>query len=105
MSIQATELKKLREQVTSLETNCKLTQIQHKEETQRNLRMVERIKALEKDLTLQEPLGDMKEILWANIIGSNNDVWHSIQIIFEKTKSVKFVHHSLSGNFILIIFL
>jgi len=24
--------------------------------------MVERIKALEKDLTLQEPLGDMKEI-------------------------------------------
>jgi len=89
MSIQATELKKLREQVSSLETNCKLVQIQHKEETQGNLRMAERIKALQKDLTLQEPLGDMKEILWANIIDSINDVWLAIQIIFEQTKLVK----------------
>ena len=40
--------------------------------------MAERIKAPEKDLTLQEPLGDMKEILWANIIDSINEVWPSI---------------------------
>jgi len=51
--------------------------------------MVERIKVLEKDLTLQDPLGDMKEILWANIIDSINDVWPSIQIIFEQTELVK----------------
>lgn len=44
--------------------------------------MGERIKVLEKELTLQEPLGDMKEILWANIIDSLNDVWPSIQVIF-----------------------
>ena len=37
--------------------------------------MGERIKVLEKELTLQKPLGDMKEILWANIIDSINDVW------------------------------
>ena len=95
MSIQANELKKLREQVTSLETNCKLAQIQHKKETQRNRRMVERIKALEKDLTLQEPLGDMKEILWANIIDSINDVWPSIQIIFEQ---IELVQNGYRGN-------
>jgi len=51
--------------------------------------MVERIKVIEKDLTFQDPLGDMKEILWANIIDSINDVWPSIQVIFEQTKLVK----------------
>jgi len=43
-----------------LETDCKLAQIQQKEEVQKNQRMGERIKVLEKDLTLQQPLGDMK---------------------------------------------
>ena len=78
MTIQATELKKVREKVSSLETDCKLEQIQQKEEAQKNQRMVEIIRFLEKDLTLQEPLGDMKEILWANIIDFINDVWPSI---------------------------
>lgn len=89
MSIRATELKKLREKVSNLETDCKLAQIQQKEEVQKNQRMVERIKFLEKDLTLQEPLGDMKEILSSNIIDSINEVWPSIQIIFEQTELVK----------------
>ena len=38
---------------------------------------------------LQQPLGDMKEILWTNIIDSINDVWPSIQVIFEQTELVK----------------
>lgn len=82
MTIQATKLKKLREQVSSLETDYKLAWIQQKEEAQKNQRMGERIKVLEKDLTLQQPLGDMKQILRTNIIGSINDVWPSIQVIF-----------------------
>jgi len=45
--------------------------------------MEERIKVLEKDLTLEKPLRDIKDILWANIIDSINDIWPSIQIIFE----------------------
>jgi len=44
--------------------------------------MGERIKVLEKDLTLQQPLGDMKEMLFTNIIDSVNDVWPTIQVIF-----------------------
>ena len=31
----------------------------------------------------------MKQILWANIIDSINDVWPSIQVIFEQTELVK----------------
>jgi len=53
MSIQAIELKRLKEKVPRLETNCKLAQSQQRQETQKALRMVEKIKVLEKYLTLQ----------------------------------------------------
>ena len=72
-----------------LETNYQLAQIQKKEETQKTLRMGERIKFLEKDLTFQKPLGKTKEMLWANIIDSVNDVWPSVQVIFEQIELVK----------------
>ena len=51
--------------------------------------MGERIKILENDLTLQKPLGQTKEMLWANIIDYVNDIWPSIQAIFEQTKLVR----------------
>jgi len=47
MSIQTNEMNKL-EKVSSLETDCKLAQIMHKEEQQKAARMNERIKSLEK---------------------------------------------------------
>lgn len=40
--------------------------------------MEERIRVLEKDLKLEKSLGDMKNILWDNIIDSINDIWPSI---------------------------
>lgn len=89
MTIQATELKTLREKVSSLEIDYKFAQIQQKEEAQKIQRMGERIKILENDLTLQEPLGDIKEMLQANIIDFVNDVWPSIQVIFQQTELVK----------------
>lgn len=89
MSIQAIELKRLKEKVPRLETNCKLAQSQQRQETQKALRMVEKIKVLEKYLTLQQPLGQTKEMLWANIIDHVNDIWPSIQVIFEQIKLVK----------------
>jgi len=52
MSIQETKLKRLKEKVASLEIDCKLAQIQQREEAQKSLRMGEKIKVLEKDLTL-----------------------------------------------------
>jgi len=91
MSIQATELKKLKEQISSLQTNYKLEQIQNKEEEPKNKRMEERIRNMEKDLTLEKPLRDIKDILWANIIDSINDVWPLIQVIFEQIELVKVV--------------
>ena len=50
--------------------------------------MGEKIKVLEKDLTLQNPPGQTKEMLCANIIDFVNDIWPSIQVIFEQTELV-----------------
>jgi len=47
------------------------------------------MKSLEKELTLKEPLAQAKEQLWANIIDSINDIWPSIQVIFEQNDLVK----------------
>ena len=38
---------------------------------------------------LKEPLGQAKEQLWTNIIESVNDIWPSIQEIFEQSDLVK----------------
>ena len=89
MSIQSTKINKLKQKITSLKNENELAQIVHKEEVQKSTRLTERMKILEKELTLKEPLGQAKEKLWANIIDSINDIWPSTQVIFEKNDLVK----------------
>lgn len=74
MSIQTTQMKKLKEKITSLETDYKLSQIMRKEEIHKATKMNEIIKILEKELTLKEPLGQAKEQLWGNIIDFVHDI-------------------------------
>jgi len=53
-------------------------------EKKREVKAIEnRVKALEKDLSLDKPLGEIKGILWANISQSICTVWRSIQTIYE----------------------
>lgn len=61
ISIQTIKMNKLKEKVTSLEIDYKLAQIMHKEEVHKSTRMNERIKSLEKELNLKEPLGQAKQ--------------------------------------------
>ena len=56
----------------------------HKNEVQKSNKLTERIKNLKKELALKEPLAQAKEQLQSNIIDSVNDIWPSIQVIFEK---------------------
>jgi len=42
-----------------------------------------KVRTLEKDLTLDKPLAEIKGILWAGINQSLSDVWPSIQVIYE----------------------
>jgi len=89
MSIQAIEMNRMKEKVASLKISYKLEKIMQKEETQKANRMSERVKASEKELTLEKPLGQAKELLWATIVDSVKDIWPSIQVIFEQTKLIK----------------
>ena len=52
---------------------------------------------MEKELTLRDPLGQDKEQLWANIIDSVNDIWPSIQVIFEQNDLVKEATESIQS--------
>jgi len=67
----------------SLEDEKKLAQIMHKNEVRKTNKLNENIGKLEKELTLKEPLAQVKQLLWDNIINSVNDIWSSIQMIFE----------------------
>jgi len=87
-------MNRLREKVASLETDYKLAKLKQKEEAQKAQTMSERIKVLEKDLTLEKPLGQTKEMLWANIIDSVNDIWPSIQVIFLTNRINKYSYRS-----------
>ena len=51
--------------------------------------MAQQVKTLENGLTFEKPLIDIRNILWTDISQSINDVWSSIQIIFEQIDLVK----------------
>jgi len=59
-----------------------VSKINFVEEVRKNKGLAQQVKTLEKDLTFEKPLTDIKKILWTNITQSINDVWSSIQIIF-----------------------
>jgi len=89
MKLQVTELQKVKEKFTTLEKKYDISKINYAEEMRKNKGMAQQIKALEKDLTFEKPLTDIKKILWTNIIDSINDIWSSIQIIFAQIDLVK----------------
>lgn len=61
----------------------------HKSETQKSNKLTDKIDKLEKELSLKEPLAQEKQQLWANIINSINDIWPSIEVIFEHKDLIK----------------
>ena len=51
--------------------------------------MNEQLKKLEKYLTLKEPMAQIRQKVWANIIEEVSDIWSSIQVIYEQKDLVK----------------
>ena len=75
--------------VDNLENTNKLAQINAKTHEQRANRLNEELKKLQKYLTLKEPISYVKKHLWNKIIEAINDVWPSIQVIFEQRDLLK----------------
>jgi len=89
LKLQVTELQKVKEQYATLEQRYDLSKINVAERTREIKGLEQRVKSLEKDLTFEKPLTEIRKILWANITQSINDVRPSIQIIFEQIDLVK----------------
>ena len=72
-----------------MEQKYDVSKINFVEEVRKNKGLAQQVKTLERDLTFDNPLTDIKKILWTNITQLINDVWSSIQIIFEQIDLVK----------------
>lgn len=89
MKLQVTKLQKVKEKFITLEQKYDVSKFNFAKEVRKNKGLTQHVKTLEKDLTFEKPLTDIKKILWTNIIESINDVWSSIQIILEQIDLVK----------------
>lgn len=89
MKLQVTELQKVKDKFITLEQKYDVSKFNFAGEVRKSKGLTQQVKTLEKDLTFENPLNDIKKILWTNIINSINDIWSSIQIIFEHIDLVK----------------
>lgn len=78
MKLQVTELQKVKHKFITLEQKYDVSKFNFAEEMRKNKGLTQEIKILEKDLTFEKPLTDIRKILWTNIIVSINDIWSSI---------------------------
>lgn len=77
-----TELQNLRFQLSTLENKYDQSKISITEKTREIKKLEKSVKVLEKDLVMERPLSELKEILWYNIIQSIKNIWPFIQIIY-----------------------
>lgn len=83
LEIQMTELKEAKEKLAKLEASYDKSKMIVAEKTREIKTLDNKIKALEKELTLDKTMVEIKKILWAKIGQSITDQWQSIQTIHE----------------------
>ena len=89
MSLQTREINRLKKVIDKIEDTKKRAQINCKTHEKMANRLNEELKKLQKELTLKEPMSYVKNYLWNKIIEAINDVWPSIQVIFEQRDLLK----------------
>ena len=89
MPLQTSEINRFKKMVDNLENTKKLAQINAKTHDKKSIRLNEELKKLQKELTLKEQISYVKSHLWNKIIEAINDVWPSIQVIFEQRDLLK----------------
>ena len=75
MSLQTSEINRLKNMVDNLENSNKLAQINAKTHEKISIRLNEELKKLHKELSLKEHISYVKNHLWNKIIEAINDVW------------------------------
>jgi len=89
LEVQMAELKETKEKLAKLEEKYDKSK-QNVAERTREIRALEkRIKELEKKLTLDKTISEVKKILWAKIGQSITDQWQSIEAIHHQIELIK----------------
>lgn len=83
LRLQVSELKRVKEQLAKVEKNYDKSKMNVAEKIREVKTLENKVRTLEKLLTLDKPLAEIKGILWANINQSVSNVWPSIQVIYE----------------------
>ena len=84
MSIQTEETKTLETQINTLKDQKVRSDNAHEIEVQRAQKKIEILQRAEKEASIGHTICQEKEIIWTSIIDSMNEIWPSIQIIFEQ---------------------
>jgi len=90
--LQVSELKQVKEKLAKVEKSYDTSKICVAEKIREVKALENKVRTLEKDLTLDKPLAEIKGILWTNINQSLSNVWPSIQTIYEQVDLVNVAH-------------
>jgi len=88
LEIQMTELKEAKEKLAKLEASYDKSKMTVAEETREIKTLDSKIKALEKELTLDKTMVEIKKILWAKIGQYITNQWQSIETIHEQIELI-----------------
>lgn len=83
MKLQVLKLHKVKEKLAKVEQSYDKSKMNVAEKTREIKTLENEVRALEKYLSLDKPLAEIKGILWTNITQSLSDVWRYIQTIYE----------------------
>jgi hypothetical protein len=89
MSIQGEEIRKLQEEVRTLQELKSMFQASHQEEMHKSQRLSQQLQQLGKETAMENTLAQAKENIWIDINKSMSEIWPSIQIIFEQHELVQ----------------
>ena len=81
-------MKEVKENLAKIEVRYDKSNMDVAEKIREVKALEKRIKELEKELTLDKTLAEVKKILWAKISQSITDHWQSIETIHEKMELI-----------------
>lgn len=84
LEVQMAELKEAKEKLAKIEERYDKSKMDVVKKTREVKALEKRIKEMEKELTLDKNLAEVKKVLWAKIGQSITDQWQSIQTIHEQ---------------------
>lgn len=98
MNLQNEEIKRMESHVGVLQDQIKRAEYNHLVEMQREKALIEKLQKLEKESSIGNTRGRVKEIIWHKLLDRMNEIWPSIQIIFQKKQLVEKAKEAISAT-------